>query len=102
MLAGREPGATGETIENEREYMKTETMTESVRAGERYESRVWLLPYTTQPAIMKVTRVTKHAIYYRVDYGKHDDGSEWLGSPAWFENTPEAKAKWLGERKATQ
>lgn len=68
---------------------------ETVKVGQRYKSKVWLQPNTREAATMKITRVTKTAIYYRPDYGLHADGTEWLGSLATIDNTPEAINKWL-------
>jgi hypothetical protein len=31
-----------------------------------------------------VTAVRLGAVYYRPDYGLHDDGTPWLGSPSYF------------------
>ena len=78
-------------------------MTPNVRTpkrGERYRSNVWLMPdYTQQTkAIVKITKVTKHAIFYRPDYGYHEDGTLWLGSVIYIKNTPEAIGRWLGEQ----
>lgn len=68
-----------------------------MRRGARYESRIWLSSdYTNRPAIMKITRIMHDRIYYRPDYGHHDDGTEWLGSAAWIPNTPQAIQKYLG------
>jgi hypothetical protein len=67
----------------------------AVRPGQKFLSRVWLDPNTNKPATMKITKVEKGSIYYRPVYGTHDDGTEWLGSPARIDNTPDAIAKWL-------
>lgn len=66
----------------------------TLKRGDRYVSTVWL-DQNHQPLLVKITKVTSSAIYYRPDYGTHDDGSEWLGSPALIDNTPEAIQKWL-------
>ena len=36
------------------------------------------------PLICVVTAVRSGTVYYRPDYGKHDDGTPWLGSPSYF------------------
>jgi len=69
-----------------------------VKPGERYLSKRWLHYRTNQPLVMKITKVAAGSIYYRPDYGKHDDGSEWLGSPARIDATPEAIERWLGKK----
>ena len=68
-----------------------------MKQGERYLSNIWM-DADRKPLRLKITRVTKHSIYYRPDYGLHDDGSEWLGSPAYIDNSPEAIAKWIGPK----
>ena len=56
-----------------------------MKRGEYYKSQVWLDPHhyydTAVPLIVKITRVTTGTLYYRPYYGRHDDGTEWLGSP---------------------
>jgi len=70
-------------------------MTEArIKVGSHYTSKVWLNTDGT-PTIMQITRITKSAIYYRPYYGLHDDGTDWLGSSAWIENTPQKIAKYL-------
>lgn len=32
----------------------------------------------------RVTKIARGVVYYRPIYGLHDDGTEWLGSPAYF------------------
>ena len=71
------------------------------KAGQRYQSTRWLCWATNLPLIVKITKVSQGSIYYRPDYGLHDDGSEWLGAPARIDNTPEAIAKWLGDAVET-
>lgn len=66
-----------------------------LRHGQFLFSKVWLNPENNKPLLMKITKVTKSAVYYRPYYGLHDDGTEWLGAPAWIENKPEAIAKYL-------
>jgi hypothetical protein len=65
-----------------------------MKAGERYESKIWR-QCSGDPLIVKITKVTKSAIYYRPDYGLHDDGTEWLGSPAWIQNDNLLISKYL-------
>ena len=64
-----------------------------MKAGERYVSKVWISHENHQPITVKITKVTSSAIYYRPDYGLHNDGTEWLGSCAWI--TPDQIAKYL-------
>jgi len=37
-----------------------------------------------EPLLCRVTRVAQGVVYYRPVYGKHDDGTDWLGSPAYI------------------
>ena len=68
------------------------------KTGERYESTKWLNPETGGPLAVKITKIAGGTIYYRPDYGKHDDGSEWLGGPASIDNTAESVGRWLGRK----
>lgn len=36
-----------------------------------------------KPLACKVTRIAQGVAYYRPYYGLHDDGTEWLGAPAY-------------------
>lgn len=68
-----------------------------LRRGMRFESRVWLDPtYMPEhrPALCLVTAVRAGMVYYRPDYGLHDDGTPWLGSAACF--PVEQTARWVG------
>lgn len=67
-----------------------------MKKGERYTSKVWLHPETGAPLVMLITRIAQGVVYYRPDYGTHDDGSRWLGSSAYF--TFESAAKYLGSK----
>jgi len=73
-------------------YLETD-----MKQGERYISNVWM-DADHNPLRIKVTRVTKHSIYYRPDYGLHEDGSEWLGSPHYINNTPDSIERWIGPK----
>ncbi len=55
-----------------------------IHVNKYYKSKVWLNPSDGQPAVMRVTRIAQGVIYYRPYYGKHDDGSLWLGAAAYF------------------
>ena len=39
------------------------------------------------PLRCRITRIAQGVIYYRPDYGTHDDGTPWLGSPSYFPTT---------------
>ena len=56
--------------------------------GDRFTHRYWLHPANgpgeRRPLLCIVTAVRGGWIYYRPDYGVHDDGTPWLGSAAKF------------------
>jgi hypothetical protein len=60
---------------------------QAMEKGDLFQHAHWLdsskMPEHV-PLTCKVTKVERGMIYYRPYYGKHDDGSEWLGSPAYF------------------
>lgn len=56
----------------------------TIKKGQRYISKVWLNPVDNSPMVCLVTKVASGTVYYRGDYGKHDDGTPWLGSAAHF------------------
>lgn len=52
--------------------------------GKIYLHRHYLDPdMSNKPLACKVTKIAQGVAYYRPYYGLHDDGSEWLGSPAY-------------------
>jgi hypothetical protein len=55
-----------------------------MKVGQMFPSKIWLDPQTNQPLQIKITRIASGVVYYRPYYGLHDDGSEWLGSSAYF------------------
>jgi hypothetical protein len=67
----------------------------TLKAGQRYKSTVWLNPATSEPQVMVITRIAGGAVYYRPDYGVHEDGTKWLGSAAKFAQVN--AGRWLGE-----
>lgn len=42
-------------------------------------ARVLSPDYSGSHQEYRVTRVARGTVYYRADYGKHDDGTDWLG-----------------------
>ena len=65
--------------------------------GEMYRSKIWRHPDTRSEFLpMQITKVGPNAVYYRPVYGRHDDGSLWVGASAWF--PPADASKYLGER----
>lgn len=46
--------------------------------------RVLASDYSGCLQAFRVTKVAQGLVYYRPLYGKHDDGSDWLGSPAYI------------------
>lgn len=66
-----------------------------IKKGERYESTCWLAG-NGEKLIHLITRVANGTVYYKADYGHHDDGTLWLGSTSHF---PLSQAdKWLGRK----
>ena len=65
------------------------------KKGERYESTCWLSG-DGKPLVHLITRVAQGLVYYRADYGFHEDGAPWLGSPSSF--PLEQTSRWLGRR----
>lgn len=63
-----------------------------MKKGETYLSNVWR-NYDNQAIPMRITKIASGLVYYRPYYGKHDDGTDWLGSPAYF--PIEQAHKWL-------
>ena len=63
-----------------------------MKRGETYISKIWM-DHDRRPIPMRITKIVGKTIYYRPYYGKHDDGSDWLGSVAYF--PLEQASKWL-------
>jgi len=59
----------------------------SLRKDDLFEHRYWLdarhMP-DKRPLLCIVTRVAQGTVYYRPFYGRHDDGTSWLGSSTHF------------------
>lgn len=55
-----------------------------MKRGEYYLHRHYIDTNIDMPLRCKVTRIAQGVVYYRPHYGYHEDGSEWLGSPAYF------------------
>jgi hypothetical protein len=55
-----------------------------LKKGDRFTHKHWLNSATNKPLECVVTKVARGCVYYRADYGQHDDGTPWLGSPAYF------------------
>jgi len=67
-----------------------------MKVGMIFAHKKWLDPQVNGQALRcKVTKIAKGKIYYRPFYGRHADGSEWLGSPAFF--AIEAAERYMGE-----
>lgn len=66
-------------------------MTTKLRRGDRFEHRRYLRPDENSPLVCVVTAVRQGVIYYRPDYGVHDDGTPWLGSPSYFPADQESR-----------
>jgi hypothetical protein len=66
-----------------------------MKIGMIFEHKKWLDPEMNgRPLRCKITKIARGSIYYRPYYGKHCDGSEWLGSPAFF--AVDDAAKYMG------
>lgn len=55
------------------------------RVGETYLHRRMLDPASLPnrvPLRVRITKVSRGTVYYRPDYGLHDDGTPWLGAPS--------------------
>jgi hypothetical protein len=52
--------------------------------GQCFTHKHWLNPETMKPLRCVVTAIRQGVTYYRPKYGVHDDGSPWLGAPAYF------------------
>ena len=55
-----------------------------MKRGTLFQHKHWLNPADGSPMVGVVTRVAQGVIYWRPHYGKHDDGTDWLGAPAYF------------------
>lgn len=64
-----------------------------LKVGDRFEHKHFLNPETRQPLVGLVTRIAGGIVYYRPDYGLHDDGTPWLGSAAYF--PVEQESRWV-------
>lgn len=64
-----------------------------LKVGDRFEHKHFLNPETRQPLVGLVTRIAGGIVYYRPDYGLHDDGTPWLGSAAYF--PVEQQSRWV-------
>jgi hypothetical protein len=53
--------------------------------GDHFIHKHWLNPATMTPMECVVTKIAQGVIYWRPYYGKHDDGEDWLGAPAYFQ-----------------
>lgn len=47
------------------------------------------------PQLCVVTKIAQGVIYYRCDYGQHDDGTPWTGTGGYF--PIEQLDRWVGE-----
>lgn len=56
----------------------------TLKVGDRFEHKRVFDPITKRPIVGLVTRVAGGIVYYRPDFGFHDDGTPWLGSPHYF------------------
>lgn len=60
----------------------------NLKRGSTFLHRFWLdvsKAPAREPLRCRVTKVSGGSVYWRADYGKHDDGTEWLGSPMRFQ-----------------
>lgn len=64
---------------------------QALKRGDEFTSRVWRNPETGSPLRFRVTAVRGGLTYCRAIYGKHDDGTEWLGGPQTFYTSDVAK-----------
>jgi hypothetical protein len=55
-----------------------------IKKGEIYTHRHYM-DSERKPLQCKVTKIDRAVAYYRAYYGKHEDGSDWLGSPYYVE-----------------
>lgn len=67
----------------------------TIKPGERYESAVWL-DADGKPLPHLITKVARGHVYYRPDYGAHEDGLPRLGNVSHF--PVEQAGRWLGRK----
>ena len=52
-----------------------------LKRGVCFIHKRWLDGSNNQPLKCQITRIARGLMYYRADYGLHDDGTPWLGAP---------------------
>ena len=54
------------------------------KPGMRFRHKHFIEHNSRDPLPCVITRVALGVVYYRPDYGLHDDGTPWLGSAAYM------------------